>query len=102
VSTGEFASISRLPKFDRAAASAALCRSEIVVALEIEPKLRLVEAEILPQANGSIRADGSVPADDLMDARKTQRLCQRISAHSRGLHEFGLENFSPLDRKHLL
>jgi hypothetical protein len=37
-----------------------------------------------------------------MDARKTQRVCQRISAHSRGSIEFGLENFSPVDRKHLL
>ena len=52
VSAGEFAAISRLPKFDRAAASADLCKSEIVVALEIEAKLRPVEAEILPQANG--------------------------------------------------
>jgi len=42
-----------------------------------------VQAETLPQANGSV-ADGSVSADDLIDARKTQRLCPRISAHSRG------------------
>jgi hypothetical protein len=39
-----------------------------------------VQAEILPQANGGVGADGSVSA----------------------VHEFGLENFSRVDRKPFL
>src|ERR1019366_7835954 len=80
--------------------SAALGDSQVVVILKIEPKLRRY-AEVFPQANGGVGADGPVSPDDFIDARKTESVSQRIAAQAQWFHELGLENLPRLNRKHL-
>src|SRR5271168_2348525 len=100
-STGarEFGAISDLAAFDPFADSATLRNSQIVIVLQIEPKL-CGQVEVLSQADGSVGTDGAVSADDLVDAGKVERFRQCIGAYVHWLHELCFENFSRVNCKH--
>src|SRR5512140_2572460 len=76
---GRFGIINDLARLNTFADSAAFGNSQLIVILQIEPKLR-GQAKIPSQANGSVGANGPLSTDDLINARKIQGFCQCISA----------------------
>src|ERR1035441_4920766 len=97
---GELRTIVNVARLDALADSAACGNSQVVVVLKIHPEL-CRQAKIPFEANSSIGTDGPIPADDVIDARKVERLSQRISAQAHRFHELGLENLSRMHRKDL-
>src|SRR5208282_4397609 len=87
------------PWFDSLANSSALGDSQVVVILQIKPKLG-GQAEVLPQANGRVGANSPVPTDDFIDAGEIESLRQCIATEAHRFHEFGLENISRMNCKY--
>ena len=96
----KFGVVGNRARLDAFADSAAFRDPQVVVILQIEPELR-GQTEILSQPQGGVGTDSAVPTDDLVDARKIQRLGQRIRTYAHWFHELGLQNFSGMDGKNL-
>ena len=73
---GDLDSSSSHAGLNPSADSAAFCNSQVVIILKIEPEL-CGQAEVLPQANGSVGTDGPVSADNFIDAGEIEGLRQR-------------------------